>query len=201
MAEQLVEHLNHTDTLHPCQFGFRKRYSTESACCYLLEDIKSSLDGGGVVGVVFLDLKKAFDTVNHQLLISKLSHFSIDTNTITWIQSYLNDRQQCVAVDNKKSPLRPCSMGVPQGSILGPLLFTLYINDLPTVCKSKIIMYADDTVLYAHGKTAEEVAHKLTKEIKKVYLWLKNSCLTLNLDKTVSVFSRIVLKYKFTLIF
>lgn len=79
-------------------------------------------------------------------------------------------------------------MGVPQGSILGPLLLTLYINDLPTVCKSKITMYADYTVLYAHGKTAEEVAQKLTKEMRKVSLWLKKSCLTLNLDKTVSMF-------------
>lgn len=85
VAEQQVEHLDHTDALHPCQFGFRKRYSTESACCYLLEDIKPSLDGGGVVGAVFLDLRKAFDTVNHQLLISKLSDFSLDTNTIAWI--------------------------------------------------------------------------------------------------------------------
>jgi len=122
VAEQLIEHLDHTDALHPSQFGFKKKYSTESACCYLIEDIKSSLDGGGVVGAVFLDLKKAFDTVNHHLLISKLSDFffSFDTNTIAWIQSYLNDRQQCIVVDNKKSPLRSCSMGVPQGSILGP---------------------------------------------------------------------------------
>ena len=125
VAEQLVEHLDHIEALPPCQFGFRKRYSTESACCYLLEDIKSSLDGGGVVGAVFLDLRKAFDTVNHQLLISRLSDFSLDIKTIAWIQSYLNDTQQCVAVDNTKSTLRHCSMRVPQGSILGPLLFTL----------------------------------------------------------------------------
>jgi len=137
-----------------------------------------------VVGAVFLDLRKAFDTVNHQLLINKLSDFSLDTNTIAWIQSYLKYRQQCVAVDNTKLSLRPCSMGVPQGSILAPLLFTLYINDLPTVSKSKITMYADKTVVCTHGKPAEEVTHKLTKEMKKVSLWLKNLCLTLNLDKT-----------------
>lgn len=145
VAEQLVEHFEHINVLQPYQFGFRKRCLTESNCCYLLE-IKSSLDSGGVVVAVFLDLRKAFDTVSHQRIITRLSDFSLDTNTVAWSQSYLNDSQQCVVVDNKKSALRPCSMGVPQGSILSPLLFTLYINCLPTVCKSKIMMYGDDTV-------------------------------------------------------
>uniref|UniRef100_A0A3P8TK54 Reverse transcriptase domain-containing protein n=1 Tax=Amphiprion percula TaxID=161767 RepID=A0A3P8TK54_AMPPE len=174
--------------LHPLQFGFRKQYSTETACCYLTEEIKSRLDGGGVVGAVFLDLRKAFDTVNHKVLINKLSQFCLHENTINGIQSYLCDRQQCVTVNNETSPLQVCSIGVPQGSILGPLLFTLYINDLPNSCNAKIIMYADDTVVYTHGDTVEEVAQKLTIEMRKVSNWLKNSCLTLNVEKTVSMF-------------
>lgn len=188
VAEQLMEHLDSLEMLHPLQFGFRKHYSTETACSYFLEDVKSSLDGGGIVGAVFLDLRKAFDTVNHELLLCKLTKFGFHTSTINWIKSYLCDRQQCVIVNNVRSSLRACSLGVPQGSILGPLLFTLYINDLPSVCAAKIIMYADDTVVFAHGRTVEEVAHKLSLEMVAISNWLKNSCLTLNVEKTVAMF-------------
>lgn len=154
IAQQLVENLDSIAALNPFQFGFRKRHPTETACCYLIEDIKSSLDGGGVVGLDFLDLRKAFNTVTHELLLSKLKLFSLNRNTQNWIKSYLSDRQQCVRVNNVTSPLKACTMGVPQGSILGPLPL---INELPSVCNANIIMYADDTVLCTHGKTAEEV--------------------------------------------
>lgn len=103
----------------------------------------------------FLDLKKAFDTVNHQILIRKLANLNFSPDALNWMKSYLSGRIQCVRVGNETSPFLCNEMGVPQGSILGPILFSLYINDLPSVCTGCVIqMYADDTVLYAHAKTS-----------------------------------------------
>ena len=103
-----------------------------------------------VVGAVFLDLRKAFDTVNHKVLLSKLSAFNCSPLTLSWIESYLTGRRQHVTVNNRLSPALDLSTGVPQGSILGPLLFTLYINDLPSVCPDvETQLYADDTVIYS----------------------------------------------------
>uniref|UniRef100_A0A3Q3LKN7 Reverse transcriptase domain-containing protein n=1 Tax=Labrus bergylta TaxID=56723 RepID=A0A3Q3LKN7_9LABR len=189
LAEQLVAHLNIENLLHPMQFGFRANHSTETACCYFLEVIKGSLDKGGVVGAVFLDLRKAFDTVNHSVLISKLSKFKLSVNVVNWIQSYLLGRSQCVRINDKMSSLKACVMGVPQGSILGPLLFSAYINDLPSMCDDVgTLMYADDTVLYACGKDPEQVAAKLSLAMEQVIEWLRYSCLTLNTDKTVVMY-------------
>ena len=189
VAEQLAAHLDLKSFLHPMQFGFRKKHSTESACCYFLEEIKTSLDQGGVVGAVFLDLRKAFDTVNHEVLLHKLKNYEVSINVHNWVKSYLSGRHQCVRVNGTLSPFLASTLGVPQGSILGPLLFCLYINDLPSVCQDvNTIMYADDTVLYTHGKNVTEVAVKLTKAMNKVSDWLYNSCLTLNVEKTVTMF-------------
>lgn len=189
VAEQLTTHFESQALLNPMQFGFRRKYSTDSACCYFLETIRAYVDRGRVVGAVFLDLRKAFDTVNHQILYSKLNQYSLSEHTQNWIRSYLSNRHQCVQVNNIQSVFRATSMGVPQGSILGPLLFSIYINDLPTVCSDvDIIMYADDTVIFTSGENELEVADKLSKEMQKVAQWLHTSCLTLNVDKTVSMF-------------
>lgn len=197
VAEQLIAHLDSKSFFHPMQFGFRKKHSTETACCYFLEEIKTSLDQGGVVGAVFLDLRKAFDTVNHEVLIHKLAKYDISTNVQNWIKSYLINRKQCVQINGTLSTSLVSTMGVPQGSILGPLLFCLYINDLPSVCKGiNIVMYADDTVLYTHGRSATDVAKKLSSVMSKVSHWLHDSCLTLNVEKTVTMFftNRFILK-------
>lgn len=189
VAEQLVKHLNTKKLMHPMQFGFRANHSTDTACCYFVEHIKANLDKGGVVGAVFLDLRKAFDTVNHTVLLSKLACFQLAPSVLKWIESYLLNRAQCVKINDKASSLKACSMGVPQGSILGPLLFSTYINDLPSVCDGvEILMYADDTVLFTHGKDLGQVANKLTQTLTNVSMWLKNSCLTLNTEKTVTMF-------------
>ncbi len=155
MAAQITNYLNNSYfALHPMQFGFRANYSTEMANCYFTEKVKSLLDKGGVIGAVFLDLRKAFDTLNHRIILSKLLSFNFSPHTLRWIESYLSGRTQYVSIQNYNSAPLSISTGVPQGSILGPLLFTLYINDLPSVCpNTNIQMYADDTVIYIQGSS------------------------------------------------
>ena len=180
VAEQFTGHLNSGPfTLHPMQFGFRANHSTETANCLLVENIKSKMDKGGIVGAIFLDLKKAFDTVNHQVLIHKMSYLNFSPSAIDWMSSYLSDRVQCVRVSGETSPPLRNELGVPQGSILGPVLFSLYINDLPSVCTGiEVQMYADDTVIYVHAKTKAQAAAKLSDAMVHVHQWLADSQLS-----------------------
>jgi len=190
VVEQLTSHLSNSPfTLHPMQFGFRSNHSTETANCFFVENVKSKLDKGGVVGAIFLDLKKAFDTVDHGVLLKKLSMFNVSPNVIKWMQSYLEHREQRVRINDEVSSAINCNIGVPQGSILGPLLFSLYINDLPTVCtESEIQMYADDTVIYVHAPDKQQAAYKLTAVMDGVMQWLSDSCLYLNIKKNACMF-------------
>ena len=185
--KQLIKHLNLGDTpLHPMQFGFRANHSTETAICMFLETVKSLLDKNALVGAVFLDLKKAFDSVNHQVLLSRLTRFNFSKNTMKWFASYLSERKQYVTVDGVKSTSLQCNIGVPQGSVLGPVLFSLFINDLPNQYPNvHTIMYADDVVILREAKTISEVSNSLTCALTCVQEWLTKSCLLLNSKKTV----------------
>ena len=188
VAAQLMDHLETHSHLHSLQFGFRSNHSTESANCFFVDQLKLFIDRGNMVGAVFLDLKKAFDTINHDILISKLSNYNFSDITLKWFKSYLCNREQCVVINNKQSTLLGCNTGVPQGSILGPILFSLYINDLPASCPGAgIQMYADDTVIYVPGRTNTSISTQLTDHLESVSKWLERSCLTLNIKKTVSI--------------
>ncbi len=143
------------------------------------------MDSGHLTGVVFLDLKKAFDTVNHNILLNKLQSFNIAPIAINWFKNYLEGRVQSVKYQGVKSDREYITCGVPQGSILGPLLFILYINDLGDyLLDSSISLYADDTALYTTASTQVELMLNFRVEVSIVNEWLKANHLTLNASKT-----------------
>ncbi len=187
VVKQLIEHLNNSYTaVHPMQFGFRAHHSTETAITMFVEKTKCLLDRNACVGAIFLDLKRAFDTVDHRVLLAKLSRFNFSTSALKWMGSYLADRKQCVVVSGAKSPYLDCTVGVPQGSILGPILFSLYINDFFDICDGfQAQLYADDAVIFAPAKSTEEAAQTLSAAMVHVQEWLIKSCLSLNVKQTV----------------
>ena len=128
MYDRLTKFLDKYNVLYQNQFGFRQGHSTHHALITLVDKITKSLDNGDIVIGVFLDLKKAFDTVNHKIILKKLYHYGIRGNLNKWFESYLADRSQYVLFNGKTSDTRNVNCGVPQGSILGPLLFILYIR-------------------------------------------------------------------------
>ena len=144
-----------------------------------------------VIGV-FLDFSKAFDTVDHDILLFKLSHYGIRDNALLWFKSYLSNRNQFVTYDGVRSSLKTIKCGVPQGSILGPLLFLIYINDLCNVCGNSLpILFADDSNIFTVGKTLDDIEKLINKELADISRWLNANRLSLNIKKTqYMVFSR-----------
>ena len=137
---------------------------------------------------VFIDLRKAFDSVDHEILISKLESYGLKDIELDWFRNYLTDRKQLVSFGKEISDPRLITSGVPQGSILGPLLFVLFVNDLPIVLeRCQILVYADDKVMYFTVSNAQEISSTLTSELAKVNDWLVNNSLFVHQGKTESM--------------
>ena len=140
------------------QSDFRRMHSTETAVTYFANEILMNMDNGLVTGSVFIDLAKAFDTVDHDILLSKLEYYGVCNESPPWFKNYFTGRKQFVHIDCQSSEELAVTSGVPQGSILGPLLFIVYINDLPRRIKHcSVNMFADDTVLYLAGPTVHYI--------------------------------------------
>ena len=146
---QFYQYLDENKLLYKRQYGFRRQRSTSSALLQFADDVLNNMEHGTVTGVVFLDLKKAFDTVNHRILLLKLGALGVDSPSVAWFKSYLNNRTQQTVIGNVASSHRNVDIGVPQGSVLGPLFFLVYINDLAECLQnSQASLFADDTAIY-----------------------------------------------------
>ena len=185
MHSRLVNFFEQNDILFEYQFGFRKKYNTNLALSYLIDTIIQANEQQNFVLGLFLDFSKAFDTVNHDILLSKLEYYGIRGTALKWIRSYLCDRTQYVQFNCIKSDYGQITCGVPQGSILGPLLFLIYINDIAhvsSICKP--LLYADDTNMFIAGKNVNCMVECLNEEMLKLVRWLNINRLSLNIEKT-----------------
>ena len=166
--------------------GFRPGYSTQDVLLYVTDTWRKAIDEGKYVGAIFLDLAKAFDCVNHEILLSKLSRYNIVGDVHNWISSYLENRTQQVLYKGQLSTRGNVSIGVPQGSILGPLLFSIYINDMPSiVLTSDMSMYADDIEMHCTGNDLATVEQNLQEDLHRIESWMISSRLKFNSKKSV----------------
>lgn len=184
LYKQILNHLNKHKVLINEQHGFRRGLSCTTQLVEFYHDIISSVDAGGQVDGVFLDFRKAFDTVSHSLLLFKLNTLHIDATVFKWIECYLSQRRQCVILNGKCSEYANVTSGVPQGSVLGPLLFLVYINDISAGISSSIRLFADDCVVYKkishHNDTIE-----LQNDLTIIHDWCTKWKMTLNITKCV----------------
>ena len=166
------------------QFGFRSKHSIHHAVISVVNNITNGLDSNNIVIGVFLDLKKAFDTIDHTILLKKLYAYEIRGKAHTWLTSYLTGRTQYVVYDGNKSSTLSMTCGVPQGSILGPLLFIIYVNDICNVSDFLFkILYADDICVVSQGHNLEDLLDTLNTELSSLNEWLLCNKLTLNANK------------------
>ena len=186
---RVYKFLEDFNCLYSLQFGFRQKHSTNHALIDITETIRSALDNKKYVCGVFVDLQKAFDTVNHEILVAKLDHYGIRGVANNWFSSYLSNRTQFVSILGFESDTKPMRHGVPQGSVLGPLLFLIYINDLHCSIKhSKVYHFADDTNLLNISNSSKRLQKLVNADLKILYNWLLANKFSLNCDKTEIIF-------------
>ena len=187
--EQTSSFLSNNEILYNYQSGFRKNHSTDSCLTFLHDKILKGYDKGLMTGMMLIDLQKAFDTIDHDILWKRLSAIGFSNHIIGWFKSYLSNRLFRVNLGNCYSDPSNITCGVPQGSILGPLLFLIYVNDMPQVLKSNLFLYLDDSCLIFQGKDVIEIEKQLNGDFTNICEWFVDNRLSIHFgeDKTKSI--------------
>ena len=183
LYNRMINYINKFDLLHPNQFGFRKKHKTVDALACVIKLVRLAIDDKKRACCIFLDLSKAFDSIHHDILLSILFNYGFRGPVHHLLKSYLTNRSQFVQIDSCRSELKPVIGGVPQGSVVGPIMFILYANDLPDFfVQSNITMFADDTNLYQEFPSFDLMHFKET--ICKIEHWMNGNKLKCNVDKS-----------------
>ena len=186
LRDQIVSHLNRNNILSASQFGFRSSYSSSDALLIATENIRSRINENKNVAAAFIDLSKAFDSISHSILLEKLRELNFDNKAVSLIESYLKNRNQKVVLNTCKSDWIQLYQGVPQGTILGPLLFNIYVNDMrASITKDcNLVQYADDTMIYSDHVDEVHATKALENNVKNLINFFESHYLTINTDKT-----------------
>ena len=189
VLNQTEEFLSLNKVLYDYQSGFRKNHSTDTCLSFLNDKILKGFDDGLLTGMILIDLQKAFGTINHDMLLKKLSIIGFSDHTIKWFQSYLSNRKFTVNLENSFSEVSNISCGVPQGSILGLLLFLIYVNDMSMAVKCNLFLYADDTCLVFQSKNVKDIEKQLNEGFAHICDWFVDNKLSIHFgeDKTKSI--------------
>ena len=189
MASTITSHVAGQGLGNPHQWAYKKGHSTELLLVKITDDWRRELDQKYIVGVIFVDFRKAFDAIPHSILLRKLQSLGVAGNLWCWIRDYLSGRTQVTTINGCQSHAMPVTFGVPQGSVLGPTLFSLFYNDLPDITEGidgdpQLHMYADDTTVYVSAPTFDQVASKLNEVLARLHTWCCENCLTPHPTKT-----------------
>ena len=184
LAKRILSFVRKHKILYRLQFGFREGHSTTHALLEPLEKIYTNLDDGKFCVGIFLDLSKAFDTIDHSILLTKLKHYGFRGKICEWFASYLSNRKQYTFANGTSSSYGLIQKGVPQGSVLGPILFTLYVNDMPNATTLEPRLLADDTNIFNFGDNLQNLSQQTNLELEKLNEWLKANKLKINTGKT-----------------
>ena len=199
--KRLVSFWNKNDIIYKHQYGFRSNHSTTLAITEITDFIYKTLDQGNFILGLYLDISKAFDTVCHDILLKKLSHYGLRGSIYNWFKSYLQDRKQYVLINGSSSTIQHVRHGVPQGSVLGPLLFLIYLNDLPNCLTfSNLRLFADDANSFTCHKNLQILKTQAEQDLANIANWMTLNKLTINIQKTnFTIFSPFIKKPEFNL--
>ena len=181
-----MKHMKRNNLFSNKQFGFLDGRSTVLQLLIVLDKWTRTIDEGGSIDCIYCDFKKAFDKVPHKRLLKKIEGYGIRGEILGWIKAFLSDRTLQVIVNGETSQCKEVTSGIPQGSVLGPLLFVIFINDLPTQVKSDLFLFADDTKIFRNIRS-EDDRETLQKDINTMLEWANKWQLEFHLDKCVSM--------------